>query len=73
MGELEEQAKAHRDGLATAFDPLREQLERLKSDFWGKNGEVIKANARKYVERKVKEMVAVEASFTSSRPTGPRN
>ena len=68
MEELKDRARAQRDGLATAFDPLREKIEKLKNSFWEIHGDNIKAAAKKYVEKKVKERVAVEASHTSSRP-----
>ena len=71
MDELKGQVRAHRDGLATAFDPLREQVERLKNGFWEKNGDVIEAAAKTYIERKIKERVAVEASRISSRHLAP--
>ncbi|KAF9650956.1 hypothetical protein BDM02DRAFT_1003302 [Thelephora ganbajun] len=65
--ELKNQANAHRDGLKQAFDPLREQIERLKNNFWEKNGDVIEATAKKYVERKVKERVLVEVEKAIER------
>jgi hypothetical protein len=71
MEELKGRARAHQDGLATAFDPLREDIERLKSSFWENNRKLVKAAAEKYVELKVKERVAVEVSYTSSRPLTP--
>ena len=62
------QAKTHRDALATAFDPLREQIEKLKNGFWENHGDTIRANIKNYVERKVKEKVAVEASRAPLKP-----
>lgn len=62
MNELSNKAKAHRDGLATAFDPLREQIESLKNHFWEKNREVIETSAQKHLVQKVKERVAVEVN-----------
>ena len=69
MDELKGQARAHRDGLATAFDPLRDQIERLKNNFWQRNGDAIKATAKEYIQRKVKERVTVEVS-NASTPSG---
>jgi len=63
--ELKGQVRAHRGGLATAFDPLREQVERLKGSFWERNGDVVEAAAKRYIERRIKERVTVEASRTS--------
>ena len=71
MEELKGRIKAHRDGLATAFDPLKEQVERLKSGFWEKNGDSVEAAAKRYIERKIKERVPVEASRNSSRHLVP--
>lgn len=62
LKELKDQTKAHRDGLAAAFDPLREEIESLKNSFWEKNREVIETTARRYVERRLEERVTVEVS-----------
>ena len=67
------QAKTHRDALTTAFDPLREQIEKLKNGFWDNHGDTIQANIKNYVERKVKEKVAVEASLPALRPLTTRH
>jgi len=56
----------HRDGLKTAFDPLREQLEQVKATFWEKHGEKLEAGARTYIQQKIKDRVQVEASRSST-------
>ena len=71
LDELKGQAKAHKDGLATAFNPLREQIESLKNTFWENHREVIEAAAEKYIKHKVKERVTVEVNVTSSVSLAP--
>jgi len=63
-------ARAHRDGLATAFDPLWEQIELLKKNFCEKNRGVVETIIKEYVERRVKERVTVEVNNTP-RPLTP--
>ena len=60
--------RAHRDGLATAFEPLREQIKLLKRTFWEKNHEAIEVFVRESVQRKLEERVATEASDATSTP-----
>jgi len=60
VNDFKAQAKVHRDGLKTAFDPLRDQLNELKAGFWPKNRERLEAVIRGYVQKKVKDRVKVE-------------
>lgn len=66
MWELTTKANAHRDGLATAFDPLCEQIESLKANFWEKNQKSIKDAMERYLLQKVRERVAVEVNHAPS-------
>jgi len=71
LWELTTRANAHRDGLATAFDPLREQIESLKANFWEKNQKSIEDAMERYIVQKVKERVAIEVSHAPSVPFAP--
>ena len=66
--ELKGRVKSHREGLENAFDPLREQIEKLKANFWEKNRKSIEATAMEYIKRTVKERVATEVSNVVSGP-----
>lgn len=68
---MKREVRAHRDRLPTLFDPLREQVERFKNNFWEKNGDVVETAAKRYIEQKLKERVTVEASRTSPRHLTP--
>lgn len=60
VSKLKVQVKEHRDGMASAFNPLRDQIKHYQETFWEKNGEVIEAAARGYIERRVNERVRIE-------------
>ncbi|KAF9783715.1 hypothetical protein BJ322DRAFT_1109564 [Thelephora terrestris] len=58
--ELGARAKVHKEGLKTAFDPLREQIAELKAGFWTKNRDALEGVVRKYVEQKLQDRVRAE-------------
>jgi hypothetical protein len=60
-------ANAHREGLKTALDPLREHLDQMKAGFWVKNREILEARVRKYVKEKIKDRVLVEVTRSPPR------
>jgi len=62
LNDLRARTKAHRDGLKTAFDPLREQIEQAKANFWAKNGGRLEDIIREYVQQKIKDRVRVEVN-----------
>ena len=57
MKELKQRSEEFRDGLESAFEPLRTQIEREKSVFYTKNAEMIKEMIRKRVEDGVKRKI----------------
>lgn len=66
LEDLKKRASAHKDGLETAFDPLRADLDELKTGFWAKNREKVEARARDYIAKVTKEKVIAEASGPST-------
>ena len=60
-------ANAHREGLKTALDPLREQLDQMKAGFWDKNREILEASVRKYVKEKIKDRILAEVTRSPPR------
>ena len=66
MAELTSKAKAHRDGLQTAFDPLYGQIESLKANFWKKNSKAIQDVMERYLVEEVKQRVDVEVNYAPS-------
>jgi hypothetical protein len=60
-------ANAQREGLKTALDPLREQLDQMKAGFWVKNREILEASVRKYVKEKIKGRVLAEVTKSPPR------
>jgi len=69
LDDLKSRARTHRDGLKTAFDPLRDQIETLKAGFWAKNRERLKAITTNYIQQKIKDRVIVEVSKQIKRYT----
>lgn len=65
---LRKRSEEFRDGLQSAFEPLRAQIEREKSLFYTKNAEAIKDIIRKRVEDGVKRRLpaAVREPFPSA-------